>query len=441
MAKEPIPCTMQDNAVKACWIFFILSTLLFSCAPNYNSAKGKVNKIFRSWIENPSFVSANIGVHIEDINYSHPIISLRSDKNFIPASNIKIFTSYALMKSGMDSILSVAALLDSNGRAYLIPFGDPSFLHPDFSEQKLFQWLKKCDTVYIQENNTVPKYRPGWAWEDFDRNYMPELSTFPIYGNTITLYKNNDTSYVVPSYFSDSLSQSFYLFRRWFDKNIFMSNNVKNGLSVQIPFIPKKETIASLLKDTLGKTEVVWINKIPESSELKNIYSHPVDSLLRPMMYYSDNFLAEQMMINLTLTREMDTTSGISDEFLLPLVRQSANKPRWVDGSGLSRYNLCSPNYMVDILKHQWKNIPNSRILSVFPFGGSDGLPAEFSHLGKNIYAKTGSMSNVFCLSGYLFTEKERIFVFSIMVNGYTGNSALLREQIAKVLTALQKKY
>ncbi|MBK6783854.1 MAG: hypothetical protein IPG79_08825 [Saprospiraceae bacterium] len=50
-------------------------------------------------------------------------------------------------------------------------------------------------------------------------------------------------------------------------------------------------------------------------------------------------------------------------------------------------------------------------------------------------------MSNVFCLSGYLLTKKEKVLAFSVMVNGYTGDTSLLKQEMAKVLTTLHKKY
>ena len=118
-----------------------------------------------------------------------------------------------------------------------------------------------------------------------------------------------------------------------------------------------------------------------------------VDSVLKLMMYKSDNFLAEQLLINIALTNGVKVTPETSLEICFPKLQNSNYKTRWVDGSGLSRYNLCSPAYLVYILKDQWKKIPHNRILSVFPFGGSKGFPDEFYYLGKHIFAKTGSMS------------------------------------------------
>ncbi|MBK6567082.1 MAG: D-alanyl-D-alanine carboxypeptidase [Saprospiraceae bacterium] len=433
---------MQGNAFKA-YLYFIIILLFFlvSCAKQHFTAKGKVKKALHAWVENPAFVSANIGIQIEEIETGKLFISYQACKNFIPASNIKILTTYAALASENDSILTAVTSSDSNGHVFLIPYGDPTFLHSNFPDQKLFQYLNGFDTIHILENNTISKYSPGWAWEDYDKGFMPELNVFPIYGNNITLLKKDDKTNINPPYFTDSIIDHSFPFRRWFDKNMFVPNKIKNGVSVTVPFIPKKETMAALLMDTLKQTNVVWENEYSDHLGWKKIYSHPVDSVLKLMMYKSDNFLAEQLLINIALTNGVKVTPETSLEICFPKLQNSNYKPRWVDGSGLSRYNLCSPAYLVYILKDQWKKIPHNRILSVFPFGGSKGFPDEFYYLGKHIFAKTGSMSNVFCLSGYLLTKKEKVLAFSVMVNGYTGDTSLLKQEMAKVLTTLHKKY
>jgi D-alanyl-D-alanine carboxypeptidase/D-alanyl-D-alanine-endopeptidase (penicillin-binding protein 4) len=56
---------------------------------------------------------------------------------------------------------------------------------------------------------------------------------------------------------------------------------------------------------------------------------------------------------------------------------------------------------------------------------GVDGtVRSRLSSLPNRVLAKTGTMSGVSCLSGYVQTESGRWLAFSILTNGYIGSSA-----------------
>ena len=110
-----------------------------------------------------------------------------------------------------------------------------------------------------------------------------------------------------------------------------------------------------------------------KSKNIKIFYSRPVDSLFKPMMFNSDNFFAEQtlLMAGNELLGYMDDEKMI-DTILKTGLSDIPQKPKWVDGSGLSRYNLFTPRSFVYLLNkmknefgmHRLKNIlfPNTPI-------------------------------------------------------------------------------
>jgi len=100
------------------------------------------------------------------------------------------------------------------------------------------------------------------------------------------------------------------------------------------------------------------------------------------------------------------------------------DKPVMVDGSGLSRYNLISPSDLCVVMEKKWEDIGEKKIRTIYTSGYDAALEKEFGHFGENLHAKTGSMSGIFCLSGYLKSSKGRNLVFSVMINGHVSNTA-----------------
>ena len=96
------------------------------------------------------------------------------------------------------------------------------------------------------------------------------------------------------------------------------------------------------------------------------IHSQPTDSLLKPMMHRSDNFFAEQslLMVSNKVLGVMNDEK-IIDTLLKTDFKDLPQKPGWVDGSGLSRYNLFTPQDFVFIF-NKMKNISFNLFSSLY---------------------------------------------------------------------------
>jgi D-alanyl-D-alanine carboxypeptidase/D-alanyl-D-alanine-endopeptidase (penicillin-binding protein 4) len=78
------------------------------------------------------------------------------------------------------------------------------------------------------------------------------------------------------------------------------------------------------------------------------------------------------------------------------------------------------------LLRYMWTRPEKKLWLESLPVGGADGsLRRRFKGLdgGDRVHAKTGSLSHVAALSGYLLTRSGRWIVFSIMANAEVGNA------------------
>jgi D-alanyl-D-alanine carboxypeptidase/D-alanyl-D-alanine-endopeptidase (penicillin-binding protein 4) len=101
-----------------------------------------------------------------------------------------------------------------------------------------------------------------------------------------------------------------------------------------------------------------------------------------------------------------------------------------LDGSGLSRLNLVTPSAVVKLLGYMFNSPARGNWISLLPVGGQDGtLSARFADTpaAGRIHAKTGSLSHVSALSGYVQRLDGRWIAFSVLVNNYNGSAADVR--------------
>ena len=140
----------------------------------------------------------------------------------------------------------------------------------------------------------------------------------------------------------------------------------------ETPFHTNDSIIIQLLNDTLHKSITQLTLLLMWKTKSNNLYSRPTDSMLRPLMYHSDNFFAEQtlLMVSDKLLGMMNDEK-IIDTLLKTDFKDLPQKPNWVDGSGLSHYNLFSPRDFVVILNKMKNEFGMDRIKHILATGGT----------------------------------------------------------------------
>jgi D-alanyl-D-alanine carboxypeptidase/D-alanyl-D-alanine-endopeptidase (penicillin-binding protein 4) len=112
------------------------------------------------------------------------------------------------------------------------------------------------------------------------------------------------------------------------------------------------------------------------------------------------------------------------------------------DGSGLARLNLVTPAAVVKLLRFMYASPARENWISLLPVGGQDGtLSARFgeSAVAGRVHAKTGSLSHVSALSGYVERPGGSWVAFSILVNNYNGRAAEVRGVMDRICTLIME--
>ena len=431
------------------WVLFILSLVcLAGCSSSQKIAKAANRYLFAD----SALASAHVGISIYQPKNEKYLYQHDGDKLFVPASNVKIATCFAAMKYLGKSLPGIRYNI-SGEIVYIQPTGDPTFLHPDFSQHRVYDFLKHIDKKIVVNTSNWHEERwgKGWAWDDYADYYMAERSAMPLYGNVVEISGRLDSLQVRPSYFLPSMvinaeiEDSGYLSAVTRDINFnrfFVSGNGGSNKVFQIPFVTQNNIPTALLSDTLG---LVVNNERASYARIKNfatIHSQPTDTLLKIMMHRSDNFFAEQtlLMVSNVLLGEMNDEQ-IIDSILKSELKYLPQKPRWVDGSGLSRYNLFSPNDFVYILNTMRQQFGRERVEAIFATGNEGTLHNYFVKDSGYIFAKTGTLSGVVALSGYITTKRKKSLVFSVLVNNHHASATAVRLALEAFLQRVIKGF
>lgn len=410
-----------------------------------------VQKAQKTLLKSASLKGAHVGIAVYNQTTQKWVAKHKSRDYYTPASNTKIQSCYLGMKYLKDSIPGWQ-FAENKDSIFLMPLGDPTFLHPDFAYQPIADLIKTTKKQVVlclpANSDNFSMYGSGWSWEDYDQDYQPERNRLNIYGNVVTVYKKNGGVELKPNYFTKNvnLPKQYTVWSREKVSNQFIakSDAIKNP-EQQIPFITGTNyTLAkSLIEDTLHPAYPIVIQKGWNQSTATIIKTVPTDSLLKIMMYRSDNFFAEQvlLMTSQQLLGRMDD-AAIIDTILKTDFANFPQQPKWVDGSGLSRFNLTTPENYISLLQKMEAEFPMERIKAIFAEGGKGTLSSYYKNIPGQLYAKTGSLANQIALSGYIFTNNGSKLLFSVLVaNHVSPTSYAVRHAVEEYLTAIMKEY
>jgi len=416
--------------------FFILLILLLFA----NCKTVKLTRTLAKKVNTTFYKNQFTGLYIYDVNTDKVVYNYNGEKYFTPASNTKIFTLFTGLTMLSDSIPAFKYAVNKD-TITIQGTGDPTFLHNYFKDSTALKMIDKYEkTNIIIDNSTDKRYGPGWAWEDFDSYFSAERSSFPMYGNVITV-QNEDSISVQPAFYQQKINvtEDFYG-RDEYKNNFYFKKDRKK--ETEIPMIIDSVLISDLW-NAIAPNKVTVV----KSSALKPAtiaYSVPSDSLYRRMMEVSDNFLAEQILVLASSTLS-DTLSSekVRKHMLENALRDLKQKPRWVDGSGLSRYNLFTPISFVEVLTKLYKTIPQERLFHLFPVGGEFGTIKDWFAGTKKpyVFAKTGTVGNNHNVSGYLLTNSGKVLVFSFMNNHFKKSNDEIRTQMQTTFEWLRDNY
>ena len=311
-------------------------------------------------------------------NKGEIISSYNEDVPRLPASNQKLFSSaYVLSKYKLNNNLKTSLFKNKNDY-YLQGQGDP-----DLNYEHIIELISNVKENKIINFNIVEidskLYWPN-GWTNTDKLYE--------YGSPITslAIESNHNKY---------------------DDIYALKNFIKNYLKNKFPN-------SKIYIDFFDSEKTFYLKNI---KEINKIYSTPILSLLTLTNSESHNFTAESLFKNASNTW--------NDNNYIKLKRWLENKglpatnAYFADASGLSRKNKITTKLVVLFLdKMRYFNDFKAYQSTLSITGVRGTLAKRFvnSELSGKFFGKTGTLSNVFALSGFLY-KNEKPIIISIIQN------------------------
>jgi D-alanyl-D-alanine carboxypeptidase/D-alanyl-D-alanine-endopeptidase (penicillin-binding protein 4) len=176
---------------------------------------------------------------------------------------------------------------------------------------------------------------------------------------------------------------------------------------------------------------------------ITTITSPPLTEIVAAILRPSQNWMAEQLLKTLGAERRGigGWSSGIDVErrYLIGTASLDSTTFFLRDASGLSAQNLLAPEGIVDLLAHARRQPWGQAWYEALPEPGLEEgtLESRLLPLRGRLRAKTGSITNVNTLSGYVTTNDGRQLIFSVMTNGSGVSAAAVRQGVDRIIEAL----
>ena len=436
-------------------------------------------------LKNDFFQRCQIAVDAYDLSAKE--IIYRHNKKFLmrPASNMKILTSAtALYFLGTDytfkTIIAHDGEIDDSvlvGNLYFIGGFDPDFTTEDLDtmiielkedgiskiEGNIYADVSKMDSLY---------WGNGWMWDDDPSTNFPYMTPLVINDAAIkvvvapTIEGEKPKVSFIPDLFSpnfvndavteESDSLKLRVTRDWLNNSdkILISGGITIDSEPDTTEINLSNTIhyfLSLAKEILKQHGISILgkcdtNSAPDDIEILVEHERLFEEVIVNLNKSSDNLSTEMTLRAIAYEyfgKSASAKKGVKIiDSLITIVGLDPKDYRLVDGSGVSHYNLVSVELLNEVLKFLY--FEEEELFHVlydsFPIGGVDGTlkgrmedPSTF----ENVHAKTGTLSGVSSLAGYLTAKNGHLISFAINTQNFVGSARTARYYQDKICEIL----
>jgi D-alanyl-D-alanine carboxypeptidase/D-alanyl-D-alanine-endopeptidase (penicillin-binding protein 4) len=431
-----------------------------------------LRKSIDTLLSQPPLSSARVSAQIVSLDDGQVVYARSPDDQLNPASNTKLVTSAAaLVRLGPEFRFTTDVLGDKaidRGRVrtlYVKGRGDPSINTERLQGLVADLWhrgLRQVGDIVLDDSYFDPEpWGPGWEQEQSDKAYAAPVGALSLNHNSVAIYvapaanRNgrvridlepeargyfvlenrvatvgvNGRRRVIPHTFADGEHTRVVVSGRFplRGEATVLYRRVTN------PTFYFGQTLQQLLRDHGIRVQGhLRRATVPETASLINSYESPeLAEVVRDMNKVSSNFIAEMLIKTLgaelrgvpgTWTKGLDVAQDLLAEMGLPRGTYQLR-----NGSGLNDTNRFSAQQMTALLVAVWKKFPvAAEFVSSLGIAARDGtmrLRMEGTDAAGRLRAKTGTLDKVTALSGYVQSLGGERFVFSILVNDWSGRS------------------
>ncbi len=328
---------------------------------------------------------------------------------------------------------------------------EPTMIHPFWNLFDTFWWYAAPVSGLAMNDNSVDVH-----WKPGARVGAPAaISVSPPF--TALRFENRTTTAPVGGQTDvpDRMWRTFGTMDAWAEGSVALdSRGGTDYFAVPDPDLFAANALKSVLMEngigvtggTLSTTDSTTYSLLRKTQPLAEVESRPLKDWVFPILNTSQNFYAEMLLKQVGkqfgASGSWDEGVRVERRFLIDSVGVDSTQFDVSDGSGLASNNLVSPLTFTKILRFIRNHPHHETFLAGLPQSGKKGsLRNRFmgTPLGGRVQAKTGSISRVNTLSGFIDMGKGRTWTFSVEVNNQAvGGGATIRK-IDEVVVAMAK--
>ncbi|MBF0107354.1 MAG: D-alanyl-D-alanine carboxypeptidase/D-alanyl-D-alanine-endopeptidase [Deltaproteobacteria bacterium] len=446
--------------------------VLIYCPLAYAGAE-TLSAIINSYEKN----AVTIGVAVHAVDDKKEIFAHNAHEALNPASTMKVLTSaVALTHLGgsyqYETVLSTDRF--SQGvlqNLYLKGSGDPSLV-----EERLWRIAKdlkvrgvnKINGSIIIDNSYFDSFEFAGKEADSTRAYNASLSALAVNFNSFAVVATNDgagnlevhidpptphlnlVSKIRPSGNAVTIARSY--------NGGVEFVTATGGVSTEtIKYANSSDPVqyaGTTFKWVLNQLGIEFNGKIKSGSAAgnKRVFvdqSKPLSLILRDLNKFSNNFTAEMILKTIGAKKSGvpgSTAKGVAVmKNFLSGAGVDSDEYAIFNGSGLSKNNRISPHALDQVLVSVYSdNRIRADFIASLAIAGTDGTlrsRLESPGLHGNVKAKTGTLSDVTSLSGFIETASRQMLAFTIMVNGPGAGSGGFHAMQEKLLIDIYKSF
>lgn len=455
------------------------------------AAKISLTQRLDQLVNDPVYSGSQLGLVVRDATTGATLYSRNPSERLLPASNLKLLTaSTALQVLGSGfryhtDVLTTGTVTDGvlDGDLYLKGFGDPTLLQGDY--QALAQQVKDAGVTQVSGDlvaddsyfDSIP-LGVFWSWDDEPYYYSAETSALTVAPDTDydsgtvfvtsapgaavgepvvlgTLPQTGVLTYDNTATTGPAGSENTLSVEREHGVNVVaVTGSVPLGAAVGRDQITVKRPtdyardVFSRALSSVGVSVTGGLDDGITPTGARRIAldkSMTLGEIMVPFLKLSNNMHAEALVKTLGAVKSGEGTWGAGTEVIDTFLRSAGTDPatqRIVDGSGLSRGDQISAqavsNVLVKAKKASWYPV----LYKALPIAGNPdrlvggtlrrrmaGTPAQ-----NNVHAKTGSLTAVTALSGYVTTADGKLLAFSMLSNNFVGDPEPVEDAVAETL-------
>jgi len=440
----------------------------------------------------PAFSNAFWGVLIQSAETGEIIFSHNQDKSFVPASNMKLFTTaVALMKLSPEFCYTTKLYglgeVDDEGtlRGPLVieGSGDPTIsgrFHQGMITATFQAWAESLSSWGVRviagdiigDDDVFDDQYMGWGWSwDYQTEwYAAQISGLSFNDNCVDISIRPGehvgdlarmdlrpaTSYITVN---NALRTCQHLWEGQWEIHRHPESNLvdlvgcialedqgyEGWFTVHNPTLFTVTVFKEVLSargiqvtgqavdiDDMDKASLAGYKEI--WSPLAVHTSPPLGEIIKVINKRSQNYYAEQLLKTLGVVFQGQGSFSSGVQVVKESLSELGISPSqfvMVDGSGLSRHNFITPRQLVTLLGHMIRHRYFSYFWDSLPIAGLDGtigLRMRRTAAQEKVWAKTGYVDRVRALSGYVSSLDGEMFIFSMMVNNYTAPTSLAED-------------